>query len=103
MDIGCGSQIFNYFSSYAQSLANIVEEIPKIYLVRIRPQQVTQQPLVGHVCRSHYPPNLFHRLEVWAQTTVAAEDFLVNNCGHRQAVKAISEGLPQFDVIPPFA
>ena len=32
-------------------------------------------------------PNLFHRLKVWAESAVAAEDLLINNGGNRQAVK----------------
>ena len=32
-------------------------------------------------------PDLFHRLEVWAESTVAAEDLLVNNRSNRQAEK----------------
>ena len=30
-------------------------------------------------------PNLFHGLKVWAESTVAAKDLLVNNGGNRQA------------------
>ena len=32
--------------------------------VRVRPQQVTEQSLVRHVCRTHYTTDLFHRLQV---------------------------------------
>ena len=32
-------------------------------------------------------PDLFHGLEVWAESTVAAEDLLVNNRSNRQAAK----------------
>lgn len=32
-----------------------------------------------------------------------AQDFLVNNCGNRETVEAISESLPQLDVIASLA
>ena len=32
-------------------------------------------------------PNLFHGLEVWAESTVTTEDLLVNNGGNGQAAK----------------
>jgi hypothetical protein len=34
---------------------------------------------------------------------MTAEDFFVYDRGHRQAVKAVGEGLPQLDVVPPLA
>jgi len=37
-------------------------------LVRVGPQQVTQQTLVWHVGRTHDTPDLLHGLQVWTQT-----------------------------------
>jgi hypothetical protein len=34
---------------------------------------------------------------------VTAENFFINNGCYRQAVEAVCEGFPQFDVVPPFA
>lgn len=34
---------------------------------------------------------------------MTAEDLLVDDCGDRQAVEAICEGLPELDVVPPLA
>jgi hypothetical protein len=34
---------------------------------------------------------------------VTTEDLLVNNGGNGQAVETVCEGLPQLDVVPPFA
>ena len=36
-------------------------------LVGVGPQQVAQEPLVGHVCGAHHAPNLLHGLQVWRQ------------------------------------
>lgn len=35
--------------------------------IRVSPQQVTQQPLIRHICGSHQAPDLLHRLQVWRQ------------------------------------
>lgn len=37
-------------------------------LVRIRPQQITEQARVGHVRWAHDASNLFHRVQVGRQT-----------------------------------
>ncbi len=72
-------------------------------LVRVRPQQITEQPLVGHVRRSHDPADLLHRLQVRAEAAVAAEDLLVHDGRDRKAVEAVRERLPQLDVVPALA
>lgn len=36
-------------------------------------------------------------------TSMAAEDFLINNSSNGEAVKAVSESLPQLDVEPALA
>jgi len=36
--------------------------------VRIRPEQVAQQPLIRYVSRTHDPADLFHRLQIRTQT-----------------------------------
>ena len=53
--------------------------------------------------RSGQAPDLLHGLEVGAEAAVAAEDLLVHDGGHRQAVEAVGERLPQLDVVPPLA
>ena len=73
------------------------------YLVRVGPQQVAEQPLVGHVCGPHDPPDLLHGLQVRAEAAVAAEDLLVDDGGHWEAVEAVGERLPQLDVVAAFA
>lgn len=72
-------------------------------LVGVRPQQVAQQPLVGHVCRPHDATDLLHALEVGAEAAVAAEDLFVDYGSHRQAVEAVGERLPQLDVVAALA
>lgn len=72
-------------------------------LVRVRPQQITQQALVRHVRGPHNTSNLLHGLQVWRQASVAAEDLLIYNGCDGQAVEAVGESLPQFDVVSSLA
>lgn len=90
-------------------------------LVRIRPEQITEQTAVrnlrwsasvatsangqkslrkvtvdgvAYICRSHDTPYLLHRVEVWTQATMHGKDLLVNYGCDRQAVEAVRECLP---------
>ena len=47
--------------------------------------------------------DLINRVNRRRKTAVHTEDFLVDDGGHGQAVEAISEGFPKFDVVPPLA
>ena len=38
--------------------------------------------------------------EVGGEATVHAENFILDEGGHRHAVEAVDEGLPEFDVEP---
>lgn len=72
-------------------------------LVGVGPQQIAEETLVGHVCRPHDSPDLLHALEIWTETAVTAEDLLVNDGRHREAVEAVCERLPQLDVVASLA
>lgn len=56
-----------------------------------------------YISGSHHTTNLFHGIQVRAETAVHGENLLVNDCSNRQAVKTVGEGLPKLDVIPAFA
>ena len=72
-------------------------------LVRVRPEQITEQSGVGDICWSHDPPDLLHALQVRTEAAVATEDLLIHDGGNWQTVETIRECLPQLDVVPPFA
>jgi hypothetical protein len=46
---------------------------------------------------------LLHRVQVRAETTVHGENLLVDDGSDRETVEAVGKGLPQLDVVPPFA
>ena len=58
---------------------------------------------VAYIGRSHDSPDLLHRVQVRAQTTVHGEDLLIDDSGDGQAVEAVGECLPQLDVVSALA
>ena len=41
-------------------------------------------------------------MQIWTETSMATEDFLVNDCGYGQTIEAVGEGFPQFDIVTAF-
>jgi hypothetical protein len=72
-------------------------------LVGIRPEEVTKEASVGDISGSHDALDLLKRAQFWGETTVHAEDFLINKGCDGEAVEAVSESLPQLDVIAALA
>lgn len=58
---------------------------------------------VGYVCGAQHALDLVHVIELRAEPAVHAEDLLVHDSGHGQAVEAVRERLPQLDVVPALA
>ena len=57
----------------------------------------------AYIGRSHDAADLLHRVQVRAETTMHGEDFLVDDGGNGETVEAVSEGLPQLDVVASLA
>ena len=72
-------------------------------LVWIRPEQVAEEALVGHIRGAHDAADLLHRLQVRAETAVAADDLLVDDGRYGQAVEAVGERLPELNVVAALA
>ena len=47
-----------------------------------------------HICWSHHTPDLFHGVQVGAETAMHCEDLFIDDRGDWQAVEAVGEGLP---------
>ena len=56
-----------------------------------------------YICWSHHTTDLFHGIQIRAETTVHGEDLLVNDCCDWKAIEAIGKGLPELDIISPLA
>mmetsp|Transcript_46438 Transcript_46438/g.94613 ORF Transcript_46438/g.94613 Transcript_46438/m.94613 type:complete len:335 (-) Transcript_46438:226-1230(-) len=72
-------------------------------LVWIGPQQIAQQPGVGDISRPHDALDLVHGRKLGRQASMHGEDLVVDDCRDRQAVEAVRERLPQFDVVATLA
>jgi hypothetical protein len=46
---------------------------------------------------------LLERAKLWAQATVHAEDFLVNESSDGETIETVSESLPQLDIVAALA
>lgn len=71
-------------------------------LVRVWPQEVAEEPLVGDIGGPHDPPDLLHALQVRTEPPVTTEDLLINDSSNWEAVETVREGFPQLNVISPF-
>jgi hypothetical protein len=72
-------------------------------LVGVGPEEIAEESGVGDVCGSHDSLNLLEGGKLWGETAVHAEDLLIDNSSDRQAVEAVSEGLPQLYVVAALA
>ena len=59
--------------------------------------------IITYICGAHDTTDLLHGVEIWTETTMHGKDLLVNARSNRQTVEAISEGFPEFNVVPPLA
>ena len=96
-------ELGDYVGSKCETHSSVVLSPALDVLVRIGPEQITEEAGVGDIRWSHDPPDLLHALEVRTEAAVATEDLLVHDRGNWQTVKTICEGLPQLDVVPPLA
>ena len=75
----------------------------RVIFVGIRPEQITEETLVRDIGRSSDFTKLVQSVEVRAETTVHAQNFVVNECSDGQAVKHVNKLLPYFDRESSFA
>ena len=71
--------------------------------LRVRPQQVAQQPSVRNVGWPDDAVDLVDGSELGTEPTVHAKNAVFNQSGNRHAVEAVDEGLPKLDVVSTFA
>ena len=72
-------------------------------LIGIRPEEIAEKSSIGNISRSHNSLNLLKGAQFWAEATMHAENFLINNGSNGEAIKAVSESLPEFDIIATLA
>ena len=69
-------------------------------LVRVGPQQITEEARVRHVRRPHDAPDLLHGLQIGREAAVAAEDLVVDDGGDGQAVETVRKRFPKTNAKP---
>mmetsp|Transcript_47028 Transcript_47028/g.132283 ORF Transcript_47028/g.132283 Transcript_47028/m.132283 type:complete len:209 (-) Transcript_47028:231-857(-) len=72
-------------------------------LVRIRPEEVADEPCVRHVGRAHQAPDLLEVGYLWGEASVHANDLLVDEAADWQAIEHVAELLPELDVVAALA
>ncbi len=97
------SECANYLLPESETNPSIVLAPSLDIFVRVTPEQVTEETGVWHISRSHDPLDLVEGGELWGETAMHAEDFLIDDCGNRQAVKAVGESFPQLDIVSSLA
>mmetsp|Transcript_47027 Transcript_47027/g.132279 ORF Transcript_47027/g.132279 Transcript_47027/m.132279 type:complete len:268 (-) Transcript_47027:27-830(-) len=68
-------------------------------LVRIRPEEVADEPCVRHVGRAHQAPDLLEVGYLWGEASVHANDLLVDEAADWQAIEHVAELLPELDIV----
>lgn len=91
------------------SLAKDVADTSIVFCVaidtplRVRPEQITEETHFWHICRPDNILDLVQTFQFWAQTTVHAENFVVNEGCDWQAIEHVAEDSPEPDGVATFA
>ena len=72
-------------------------------LLRIGPQQITEQPLVGHLQRPDQLQYLLKILQLRTEPAMHTHNLLIDESTDGHDVEDVREGFPQFDVVFAFA
>ena len=67
--------------------------------IRVGPQNIAQQSGIGHIAGTLNVGNLLHLGKLRTQSTVHANDFIINDRRTGQAIEGVAELLPHFDRI----
>ena len=71
--------------------------------VGIGPKQITEQSSVRHVRRADNTTDLIHVLQIGGQTSMHAENLLINDGSNGEAVEAVRKRLPELHVVATLA
>lgn len=93
----------NHIRAEGEGYATIVFAPAGDILVWIGPEQVAEQTTIGNISWTHDPPDLFHGVQIWGETTMHGENFLIDDRSDWEAVEAVSKSLPELDVVSSLA
>lgn len=79
----------------AKSVASTARaDAPPSTVVGVRPKQVTHGPLVGNLDHAIDTLDLVECVQAWRQTSMQAEDLVLDHSSQRQVIKQVSQELP---------
>lgn len=96
-------ELLDLVSSEGVGNASIILTPSLSLSIRVRPQEITHQPLIRHVHRPFNRPYLVQALHLRRQAAVHADDLVVDDGGDGETVEALGEGLPEADAVAAFA
>ena len=92
-------EVRHHVSAEDEAHSSLVFRPARHALLRVGPQQVAEQALVGHLQRPDQLEYLFKVVELRTDPAVHAEYLLVDDGANGHHIEYIREGLPQLDVV----
>jgi len=83
--------------------ASIVLAPTYYILIRVRPEQIAQKPLVRNINGTLDVLDLVKRLELWRKAPVHAQNLLVDKSTHWKAIKTFGKCFPKANIVPTLA
>ena len=71
----------------------------RLIYIWIGPQQITQQSCIGNLTGSANVLYLIDIAQLGTQTSMHADNLIINNCRARQTVEGVTKMLPDFDAV----
>lgn len=71
---------------------------PTTALIWVRPEQVAHWAFLWHLLNSIKLFNLIKGVDGWGETTVKAENLILNDCSQWQVVEELSENFPDISI-----
>ena len=97
------SEISDYPLTESKAYATVIITKSINSTLGIRPKKITEEALIRNISRSHNVFYLIKVLQFRAETTMHAENFLINECSDRETVEDVAEHAPESDRVPAFA
>jgi len=73
-------------------------DTPATSIIGVRPEQVAHGTFLGHLLNSIKLSNLIEGVNTWGQTTVQAENLILNNSSEGQVVEELGEDFPDVGI-----
>jgi hypothetical protein len=97
-----GESRYNFLTK-GEADSSIVLSPSLDFFVGVRPEKITEETCVWDISGSHDSLDLVETAQLWGEPSMHAEDLFVNNGCNGQAIEAVSESFPQFDVVSSLA